>query len=264
MTIHEYTEQTKTGDFDYNYLIKMISKTQIDRLGERLRKEPISEADLRTLDEYRQSFASAYEFVVQTLIKELSLNPTGRPAKSTPAIREKLHRESIRLSQIQDIAGCRLVVDDIVEQEKLIPSLSRSFANANLVDRRKNPSHGYRAVHLIVMYSDRPVEIQVRTSLQHLWAELSEKLSDVLDPAIKYGGDVIGFRDILSRSSRMVADEEALELRIAFAEQAGERSVKLGPETISIAEWHVRQTKVKHDVLDFFEWAISEVIKRSS
>src|SRR5207247_2523827 len=108
-----------------------------------------------------------------------------RPAKSTTAIREKLLRETIRLTQIQDIAGCRLIVDGIADQDAVTSALSRLFDNAIVVDRRDKPSHGYRAVHVIVSYSNRPVEIQVRTSLQHLWAEFSEKLSDVIDPSIK-------------------------------------------------------------------------------
>jgi len=83
----------------------MVSKTQIDRLGDRLRAGNINEEDLRMLDEYRRSFSDAYESVVSAIGNELSLQPTGRPAKSTTSITDKLLRESIRLSQIQDIAG---------------------------------------------------------------------------------------------------------------------------------------------------------------
>ena len=71
-----------------------ISKTQIDRLGDRLRKGNITEADLRQLDEYRRSFTEAYEFVVGTIGNELGLEPTGRPAKSTTSISEKLLRRA--------------------------------------------------------------------------------------------------------------------------------------------------------------------------
>jgi len=141
-----------------------ISKTQIDKLGERLRKGDISEADLRMLDEYRRSFSEAYEFVVRAIRTELKLEPTGRPAKSTTSIGEKLQRESIRLSQIQDIAGCRLVVTGIEEQNGTVKSLEKLFADVNVVDRRKKPSHGYRAVHVIVNQGKKLVEIQVRTS----------------------------------------------------------------------------------------------------
>jgi ppGpp synthetase/RelA/SpoT-type nucleotidyltranferase len=37
-----------------------------------------------------------------------------------------------------------------------------------VIDRREKPSHGYRAVHVIVECGGRMVEIQVRTELQHL------------------------------------------------------------------------------------------------
>lgn len=78
-----------------------VTKTQIDRLGNRLKKGNISEADLRLLDLYRRSFTDAYEIVVGTIRKELGLEPTGRPAKSTTSISEKLRRESIRLTQFK-------------------------------------------------------------------------------------------------------------------------------------------------------------------
>ncbi len=76
-----------------------ISKTQIDRLGDRLKKGNITEDDLRLLDEYRRSFTEAYETVVGVIRSEVTLEPTGRPAKSTSSISDKLRREHIRLTQ---------------------------------------------------------------------------------------------------------------------------------------------------------------------
>src|SRR5258706_11379869 len=92
-------------------MIKEISKTQIDRLGDRLRKDDISDDDLRLLDLYRRDFFEAYEIVIGNIREKLSLEPTGRPAKSTTSISDKLLRESIRLSQMQDIAGRRITVE---------------------------------------------------------------------------------------------------------------------------------------------------------
>src|SRR5205814_6139582 len=127
-------------------------------------------------DDYRRSFSEAYEFVVGAIRIKLAVEPTGRPAKSTTSISEKLLRESIRLTQVQDIAGCRLIVPEMADQDRLVASLKTLFESASVVDRREHPSHGYRAVHVVVKKSNKLVEIQVRTSLQHLWAELSEKL----------------------------------------------------------------------------------------
>jgi putative GTP pyrophosphokinase len=189
-----------------------ISKTQIDRLGDRLRQGPVTEADLRNLDEYRRSFGEAYEIVVRTVREKLQLEPTGRPAKSTSSIIEKLHRESIRLSQMQDIAGCRVVVADVAEQERVVVSLCNVFPGASVVDRRANPSYGYRAVHIIVEISGKLIEIQIRSSLQHSWAEVSEKLSDAVDPSIKYGGGADQIRQPLTQYSELVADLEECQV----------------------------------------------------
>ena len=149
-----------------------LSKTQIDRLGDRLREGSPTDADLISLDEYRLSFGTAYETVVRNVRQELHLEPTGRPAKSTSSLLDKLNRESIRLTQVQDIAGCRIIVNDILEQERVVNVLRSLFPQVSVVDRRDKSSYGYRAMHVIVNIADKLVEIQVRTSLQHEWAEL--------------------------------------------------------------------------------------------
>src|SRR6266849_269436 len=100
----------------------------------------------------------------------------------------------MRLSQMQDIAGCRLIVDDFESQQVIVRRLHRQLAplgKVKSVDRRRRPSHGYRAVHLIVTVDGKPVEIQVRTLYQHLWAELSESAADRYGSQVKYGGKEI-------------------------------------------------------------------------
>ncbi|MDI4635297.1 hypothetical protein J7U46_19700 [Pelomonas sp. V22] len=194
-----------------------LSKSQLDRLGERLRRaEGIEPADLMLLDEYRQSFALASESVVGRIRMSLGIEPTVRPAKSTQAIIDKLRREKSRLSRIQDIAGCRILVDSIVDQDRLLGSLRSMFPSVDLKDRRQTPSHGYRAVHLIVSDTDRWVEVQVRTELQHRWATLSEKLADVYGHEIKYGQGDQQLLEQLAGLSAMQAEIERAE-RLAEA-----------------------------------------------
>ena len=183
-----------------------------------MRRGSLVEADLRLLDEYRRSFGAAYETVVRTIREQLQLEPTGRPAKSTASLIEKLHRESIRLVQVQDIAGCRVVVANVVEQERVVASLRSPFPAASIIDRRTKPSYDYRAVHVIVRISGKMVEIQVRSALQHLWAEFSEKLSDVVDATIKYGGGADVVRKALTALSERIAVLEVLELQIGGIE----------------------------------------------
>jgi GTP pyrophosphokinase len=196
-----------------------LSNAQIDRLGDRLRGGALSEHDLRMLDEYRRSFGEAHETVVKSLRERLHLEPTGRPAKSTTSLVEKLRRESIRLVQVQDIAGCRGVIEEVGEQERVLGSILQLFPEASVVDRRAAPSYGYRAVHIVVRVSGKLVEIQVRTLLQHLWADVSEGLSDILDPEIKYGGGDDVVRKALGTTSEMVAKLEDAEMDVLNLER---------------------------------------------
>lgn len=133
----------------------------------------------------------------------------------------------MRLSQMQDIAGCRLVVQDIFAQDLVVEQLKGTLPSASVIDRRKQPSHGYRAVHVIATVRGKPVEIQVRTELQHLWAQLSEKLSDVFDPAVKYGGGDSESRGMISRASTSIAKLEGLELRLSDPEEWADEKPEL-------------------------------------
>jgi len=191
--------------------VKPTSKTQIDHLGDRLRKGGASDEDVRLLEAYRLSFAEAYEEVVASIQRAVQLEPTGRRAKLTRSIIEKLRREKTRLSRMQDIAGCRVVVRDVLAQDQVVERLRGELAGAKVIDRRKQPNYGYRAVHIIATGRNKLVEIQVRTELQHLWAQLSEKMADADDPAIKYGGGDPEAQKVLSALSLAVQNLEDLE-----------------------------------------------------
>jgi ppGpp synthetase/RelA/SpoT-type nucleotidyltranferase len=79
-----------------------------------------------------------------------------------------------------------------------------------------------------------PIEIQVRTELQHVWAQLSEKLSDVVDPTVKYGGGDPDTQDILARFSKIIASFEEKESVASAAELVGELGQFL---TYAIERW---------------------------
>lgn len=187
-----------------------LSTSQVDKLGDRLRQGPLRRDDLKMLDAYRVSHRYAYDTVVGTIRSNLVLDPTGRPGKSTGAIVSKLSRQKTRLSQMQDIAGCRILVPEIHAQDRAAADLLHLFQKAQVFDRRDRPSYGYRAVHVVVTLRSRSVEIQVRTRLQHLWAELSEKLADQLGNEVKYGGGPPLIKQLLEQSSGLVAGAETM------------------------------------------------------
>lgn len=205
-----------------------LTKSQIDRLGERLKRGDASEADLRELDAFRRSFAPAHDEVVRIIQVELGMEPTSRRAKSTLSIVDKLRRESLRLSQMQDIAGCRVVVAGARAQEQVVQQLTSRLHHHTVFDRRHRPSHGYRAVHVVVVEMGRSVEIQVRTQLQHGWAEFSEKCADYCGHSLKYGLGPETIRLALSGISELVAGLEERELQLGGNSQP--TALKYDPE----------------------------------
>jgi len=192
-----------------------LSNSQADKLGDCLRKIPPTPDQLRQLDSFRQSFSPSYRDVYYRLTHILGMPVTGRPAKSTASIVEKLRREKVRLSQMQDIAGCRVIVDDTINQNNLLKKVCLILGSDSIDDRRSHPSHGYRAIHVIATLNGRPVEVQIRSRLQHIWAELSEKFADVFGSAIKYGQGDEDILHILSDLSDRVATVEQHEQIVA-------------------------------------------------
>ena len=166
----------------------MMKKGQIDRLGERLRSDPMDDRTLAESQEFRALYALPM-LKAQALIRQhLGLNATAR-LKTVNTTVEKLRRESIRLSQMQDVAGLRLVGDwYLSEQDLVVSQIAKLFDSVKVQDRRVKHSQGYRAVHVIPVVDQFPIEIQVRTLQQDGWAQAMEKLADAVGRQVRYGG----------------------------------------------------------------------------
>ena len=222
----------------------MLSRSQIERLGERLvRSSPPAADDLAALHELLLVYGDALEEAVTQVQTGLHLTPTSR-VKSTGTIIEKLHRYGGSwLKSIQDLAGMRIVGRfDRTGQDELVARLVELFDGERpprVVDRRQEPSYGYRAVHVIVVVRSVPVEIQVRTQLQHEWADMFEKLADRIGRGIRYGAPPDNWLEVgdLSTEARKLYDlryeVRAITVRLAMAVsgmiEAYERGVTVTP-----------------------------------
>ena len=197
----------------------VLSRSQLDKLGERLAFGEPTQEDLEQLDQYRRSFGPAYEEATRAITNELGLQLSGRPQKTTESIVAKIQRERTSLPRMQDIAGGRIVVEACAEQDDAVRRICQRFPESRVTDRRVRPSHGYRAVHVILVVAGKAVEIQIRTTLQDGWAQLSEKLSDIFGIDVKYGGGPEPASEMLSLSSERIAELETLEEQVAFGDR---------------------------------------------
>ena len=192
-----------------------MTKSQINRLGERLRAAIDLDADLlRALQELLSEYLGPM-MKAQALVREgLGIAATAR-VKTVNTIIEKLRRERTRLSRMQDLAGLRIVCGPWRdEQDAIATQLVELFGAETVIDdRRIRPSYGYRAVHVIAKIDGFAIEIQVRTLLQDLWAQTLERLSDVLGRGIRYGEEPAVGSDLvkhLSKIADLVAEIEEL------------------------------------------------------
>ena len=170
--------------------VSLPPNRQIVQLGERLRDsaEP-ADGDLKLLEGLLLIYDAALREMAERL-RSVGLEPTTR-LTTTGTIIEKLRRERhLTLRSIRDLAGARVVKRmTLDEQDAIATQVQALCPESRLIDRRTNPSHGYRAVHVGARIRDCPVEIQIRTIYQDGWAQLTESLGDDWGRAIRYGGE---------------------------------------------------------------------------
>jgi putative GTP pyrophosphokinase len=115
-----------------------VTRTQLDKLADRLRAADFSTTNLVALAKYRNEFISSTNAVagtIDSMVRGFKADISQRPAKSTTSIVAKLNRESSRLSQIQDIGGVRVVVSKVSVQNKVVRLLKKAYPSARRTPR---------------------------------------------------------------------------------------------------------------------------------
>ena len=132
-------------------------------------------------------------------VKRSEVGPASvvRRLKRARSILSKISRDSMRLTQMQDIGGCRAVLPDI-QSVYLIKELylnDRSQHELIAIDDyiQKPKDSGYRSLHLIFKFNSRGypqynkllIEVQLRTVAQHAWATAVETVGALSGQALK-------------------------------------------------------------------------------
>lgn len=214
---------------------KKYSKSQTDKAGSVLSKEESIEEEknsaLEILSQWRGSHSYPLHIFKKTLKKyseEIdSKSIIVQRLKRIPSIIKKLNRKyefqegNIKLSRMQDIAGCRSIVQNIKKVNTLRNKYSKSKLRHKLIkeyDYITYPkSDGYRSIHLVYKYeSDRErkeyngllIEVQIRSQLQHLWATAVETTSFFIGQALKLDEGEKKWNDFFSLVSSAFARME--------------------------------------------------------
>ncbi len=226
-----------------------LTGNEIDALGRRLAAVGLDELNEADYQAFRTGFADALAEVSEALIRcqntALADRSTevGSRIKAIDSVVAKLRRKETRLSTMQDIAGCRLTVPTMADLRTAVDWLREHLTIERQKDyTRKGQKGGYRAVHLIVLTdSGRFAEIQIRTEVQHAWANLSEQLAYSIDRLIKAGGGPTDVRRrLLTLSHRgWLVDSLMEHLRVTreLVEELGYPIQRDFADTQASSEW---------------------------
>jgi hypothetical protein len=130
--------------------------------------------------------------------------------KRIPTIIDKLRREQgMNLGRMADIGGCRAVLRDMDEVRRVEARYRGLDNTVRMRDYIEKPKpDGYRALHVIVKYHGRLIEVQLRTQVQHEWAYTVESVTSRFGLDIKAGGGPQPVRDWFLAVSEAMALEE--------------------------------------------------------
>ena len=190
-----------------------FGRGRIDDAGHKLiALEPLHpERDLAldVINNWRSCHSYPLHIITNTLLnraRQVNQNAlVARRTKRLPSIALKLRQNAnMKLSQMQDIGGCRAVLNSVAEVERLAKAYrdatkkhpdktDRSFLLKEY-DYIEHPKQdGYRGIHLIMKYQSKEkpasngqrIEIQLRSKLQHAWATAVETCQTFTGQALK-------------------------------------------------------------------------------
>ena len=143
---------------------------------------------------------NTFQMNLRRASRRFDFNPlVAQRTKRLSSVFHKLDRfRTMKLTQMQDIGGCRAVLNDVGAVEKL----SDYYRNESQIKHKfltcddyvESPKgSGYRGVHLVYryysdkkkVYNDLKIEIQLRSLYQHAWATAVETVGTFVREALK-------------------------------------------------------------------------------
>lgn len=174
--------------------IPKYSKSEINKAGKTIADKNSSKKErqdaLKVLNNWRSSHAYPLQVIASNLRSKNPDSIVVQRLKRLDSITGKIERfPKMDLYRMQDLGGCRVIVDSIDEVYSAMNQYKSSRIRHILkreYDYIQNPKEsGYRSYHMVYQFhSDRKetynknmlIEIQFRTKIQHTWATAVEMM----------------------------------------------------------------------------------------
>jgi ppGpp synthetase/RelA/SpoT-type nucleotidyltranferase len=190
------------------WAVPLFSRPQVNRAGRilldvQMEKQIVVEHALQMVNNWRATHnypLNTFQVSLRKKAKAVDAEAlVAQRIKRLTSIMYKLQRfPEMKLTQMQDIGGCRAIVKSVRLVDGLVLSYERSdlkHALATKDDYIQTPqASGYRGVHLVyryfsdknkTIYNDLKIEIQFRSQLQHAWATAVETVGTFIGQALK-------------------------------------------------------------------------------
>lgn len=178
----------------------IIKRSQATRVGKLLTADENTEDFQKALpiaQQWRNQHLEALQECFECLTSCSKEHPQSIATfrlKRMKSIISKLSRPDshYKLGELQDIAGCRLILPDMFELKQACSAFKSLFAEEIKQDNylQSPEQSGYRSIHFIPKFDSHGslayrVEVQMRTHLQHLWATAVESAGEIFDLELK-------------------------------------------------------------------------------
>lgn len=201
------------------------SKGRVNRAGENVRNGLQTVEDLNVIEEWRAAHRAVlnnFQAILRNRTRDKGISVAQRH-KRKRTIFDKLNRfPNMQLARMDDIAGCRLIFQDIQTLIEFRETLHKAHFNHKLrngldkYDYIKTPKNtGYRGIHDIYEYkvnSDAGeeldglyLEIQYRTLVQHAWATAVEVIGFITESQPKFQQGDLRYERAMALSGEIMA-----------------------------------------------------------
>lgn len=202
-----------------------FSKGRVRRAGRALRNGDAAPEDLAVVENFRASHGhvlNAFQASLRNRARGKNVAVAQR-LKRFITIKDKLtRRPNFSLTEMQDIAGCRLIFPNVDELRSFRADFHKARFKHKLLsgddrfDYILNPKNdGYRGIHDVYEYeSRRPegavwnrlrIELQYRTTYQHAWATAVEVAGLLTDNEHKFGRAAPDYAEFFCLASELIS-----------------------------------------------------------
>ena len=136
-------------------------------------------------------------------------------------MRKLLREPQMKLSQMQDLGGCRAIVQSVEQVRDLEGRYlaEREGQEMRCYDYISTPkADGYRGIHMVGRYAAKGdaqevwngqrIEIQLRSGPQHAFATAVETVTTFLNSPLKFGGGTPAWRRFFALMGTAIAERE--------------------------------------------------------